>query len=386
MPRDMNRRRFIGRTSTLALATYLAACGSDDDESSGGGSAEQKKKAEAVSHPNDDFKRLVVSNWPLYIDKKELPRFEKAAGGVELKYIEEINDNTEFFGKVRQPLERGDGIGRDIAVLTDWMAARWIRLDYCEPVDKKNVPNAKNLRADLRNPVFDPGRRFTLPWQSGMTAIGYNKKEVGEVKSLEQLFDPKFKGKVNMFSDARDSTSLVMLMDGKKPEEATIDDIMAAIEKIEEQNKNGQIRRFTGNDYVNEITSGNTIMSMAYSGDMIQLKADNPDLDFVIPEEGAVLWSDNMIIPQKPRSAYGAERFMNYVYEPEVAARIAEYVNYVTPVDGVKEILEAKDEKLSQNELIFPSPETLERLSGYPNLSVEEEQQMNEAFQAVVGG
>src|SRR3712207_5528828 len=157
------------------------------------------------------------------------------------KYIEEINDNTEFFGKVRQPLERGDGIGRDIAVLTDWMAARFIRLDYVEPLDKANIPNARNLRADLRDPNFDPGRKFTMPWQSGMTALGYNKKEIGELTSLKQLFDPEVKGKVSMFSDARDSTGLVLLMDGKKPEDATIDDILGAVEKIDEQNRNGQI-------------------------------------------------------------------------------------------------------------------------------------------------
>jgi spermidine/putrescine transport system substrate-binding protein len=383
MSRDLTRRKFVSRTGSLALASYLlAACGSDGEE---GGGAEQQRRAEQVSHPKEPFDRLVISNWPLYIDKEELPRYEKAVGA-EVRYIEDINDNTEFFAKVRQPLERGDGIGRDIAVLTDWMAARWVRLDYVEPIDKKNVPNAVNLRADLREPNFDPGRRFTLPWQSGMTAIGYNKKEVGEVTSLKQLFDPKYKGKVTLFSDARDTTGLVMLMDGKKPSEASIDDIMAAVEKVEEQNKNGQIRRFTGNDYTGDLTKGNVVLAMAYSGDMIQLKADNPELDFVIPEEGAILWSDNMMIPQGARTPYGAETFMNYVYDPEVAARIAEYVNYVTPVEGVKEILEAKDEELSQNELIFPSQETLERLSGYPNISVEEEQQMNEAFQAVVGG
>ena len=383
MPRDMDRRKFIGRSSTLALAAWLAACGSDD----GPGTATPTPAGEkSGNHPDDNFKRLVISNWPLYIDKKEIPRFEKAQGGIEVKYIEDINDNTEFFGKVRQPLERGDGIGRDIAVLTDWMAGRWIRLDYCEPLDKKNIPNFKNLRADLLDVNFDKGRSFTMPWQSGMTAIGYNKKVVGELTSLKQLFDPKWKGKVSLFSDARDTTGLVMLMDGKKPSEATIDDILAAVEKVEEQNRNGQIRRFTGNDYTTDLTKGNVVISMAYSGDVGQLKKDNPDLEFVIPEEGAILWSDNMLIPQKPRTAYGAEQFMNYVYDPEVAARIAEAVGYISPVEGVKEILAAKSPELAEDPLLFPDEETLGRLSTYPNLTVEEEQEMNETFQAVVGG
>src|SRR5687768_14933624 len=193
MPREISRRRFIGRSGSLMLASYLlAACGDDDEESGG---AAQQQRAEQVNHPDDNYDRLVISNWPLYIDKKEISRFEKAEG-VEVRYIEEINDNEELFGKIRQPLERGDGIGREIAVLTDWMAGRWIRLDYVEPIDKKNVPNARNLRADLRDPNYDKGRKFTLPWQSGMTAIGYNRKEVGEITSSKVLFDPKYKGKV----------------------------------------------------------------------------------------------------------------------------------------------------------------------------------------------
>jgi spermidine/putrescine transport system substrate-binding protein len=205
------------------------------------------------------------------------------------------------------------------------------------------------------------------------------------VKSLKQLFDPKHKGKVTMFGDARDSSGLVLLMDGKKPEDATIDDILGAIEKIDEQNRNGQIRRFTGNDYTTDLEKGNVDLAMAYSGDMIQLKADNPELDFVIPEDGAILWSDNMMIPKGAKSPYGAEVFMNYVYEPEVAAKIAAFVNYVTPVKGTRDILAKDDPKLAENPLVFPDSSTLGRLSGYPNLTVEEERQMDEAFQAVVG-
>jgi spermidine/putrescine transport system substrate-binding protein len=161
--------------------------------------------------------------------------------------------------------------------------------------------------------------------------------------------------------------------------------VLQAIEKIDEQNRKGQIRRFTGNDYTGDLTKGNVVMSVAYSGDLIQLKADNPDLDFVIPEEGAVLWSDNMMIPKKAANPYAAEVFMDYVYQPEVAAKIAAYVNYVTPVDGAQEVLEKRDPKLANDPLIFPSRQDRERLSAYPNLTVEEEQQVNEAFAAVEG-
>jgi spermidine/putrescine transport system substrate-binding protein len=383
----LNRRRFVGRTGSLVLASstmsaLLAACGGAEGE--GEGNQDAGRTQPAANHPKQPLDKIVFSNWPLYIDKKVLRDFRREfkAG---LKYTEDINDNTEFFGKVRQQLQAGKPIGRDLVALTDWMAARWIRLKYTEPIDKKNVPNEKNLRANLRNVNFDPGRKQSLTWQSGMTAIGYDKKKVGEVTSLKQLFDPKYKGKVSLFSDARDTTGLVMLMNGIKPADAKIDDVLKAVDYVDEQNKKGQIRRFTGNDYTTDLSKGNVVMAMAYSGDIGQLQEDNPNLDFAIPEEGAILWSDNMMIPKKAANPYGAEVVMNYVYEPEVAAKIAAYVGYVSPVEGVQEILQRTDAETAQNKLMFPDPATLDRLSGYPNLTVEEEQQMNERFEAVAG-
>ena len=382
----LNRRRFVGRAGSAVLAggmlgAFLSACGDDG----GGGGDSGAEREPVANHPKTDVSEVVFSNWPLYIDKAVLKDFREKTGA-RLKYIEDYNDNEEFFGKVRQPLDQGQGIGRDLVAPTDWMAARWIRLDYVEPIDKRNVPNEENLADNLRNPPFDRGRRFSLPWQSFMTAVGYDIKATGgEITSLEQFFDPKYKGKITMLSDARDAASLVLLYQGKRPEEATIDDVLGAIDFIDEQNRKGQIRRFTGNDYTKDLTAGNIVMAQAYSGDVIQLQADNPNLRFAIPEQGAILVSDNMMIPQKARTPYGAELFMNFVYEPEVAAKIAAEVNYVTPVKGVKELLAKTDPKLAEDELIFPSPDTLSRLSGHPNLSVEEEQQMNEAFQSVAG-
>ena len=382
-----NRRRFVGRAGSAALATsalgaFLSACGGAEGQNE---DEEESAEREPAGHPKEEFDEVVVSNWTLYIDKKLLKDF-RAKHGARVKYIEDINDNQEFFGKVRQPLDRGDGIGRDIVVLTDWMAGRWIRLDYVEPIDKKNVPNEVNLRDNLRNVTFDRGRRFSLPWQSGMTAIGYDAKQTGgEIKSIEQFFDPKYKGKVTMLSDAREATSMVMLMQGKRPDEAGIDDVLAAVEYVDEQNRKGHIRRFTGNDYTKDLAAGNIAMAQAYSGDVIQLTADNPNLKLSIPEQGAILWSDNMMIPQKPRTAYGAEVFMNWAYDPQGAAKIAAYVNYVTPVKGTQEILAESNPKLAEDPLIFPSAADLSRLSGYPNLAVEEEHHMNEAFEQVVG-
>jgi spermidine/putrescine transport system substrate-binding protein len=391
MPSDpfellLSRRELVRRAGaagiTVSSASLLAACGGIESGKRKSGSGAGK----AVSHPKEPLDRLSISNWPLYIDKKVNKSFVKQFGVKTFKYSEDVNDNEEFFGKIRQPLSQGQDTGRDIVVLTDWMAARMVRLGYTEATDKKNIPNAKNLQPGLADPQWDPGRKFSLPWQSGMTGIGYNPKLTGrEIKSYKDLFDPKFKGRMSLFTDARDVANFILLKNGTKPEDATIDDVLAAIEEVDKYNRQGLIRRFTGNDYTQDLAKGNLWLCQAYSGDIIQLQADNPDLEFVIPEEGATLWSDNMLMPAKAADPYAAEVYMNYVYDPEVAARIAAYVNYVTPVRGAKEALAAKDPKLAENELIFPSDDTLASLHPFVDLDEDEERRMNEAMQAVVG-
>jgi spermidine/putrescine transport system substrate-binding protein len=271
-------------------------------------------------------------------------------------------------------------------VLTDYMAARWVRNRYAEAIDKKNVPNAANLVANLKTINYDPKRTYTLPWQSGATGIGYNIKKTGrELNSVKDLFDPKFKGRVTFISEPYDSASLVMIGDGIDASKANIDQIQAAIEKISKANDAGQIRRFTGNDYTTDLTKGNVWVSVAYSGDMIQLQSDNPDLRFAYPEEGAVLFTDNMMMPAKVEHPYAAETMMNYVYDPEVAARIAAYVNYIPPVEGVREIFEKQDPELAENPLIFPPDDIRAKLRPYPALSPQDERTMQEAMAQVTG-
>jgi spermidine/putrescine transport system substrate-binding protein len=381
----VSRREFVRRAGATGLtcsgvAAFLSACGGVE-----GTQQSTQGKPVSVRHPKVPIKELEFSNWPLYIDKDILTSFEKRYGA-DVKYVEEINENQEFFGKVRQQLQRNQAIGRDLVVLTDYMAARWVRNGYLTPIDKKNVPNAKNLVPGLRNPKFDPGRQYTLPWQSGMTAIGYNpKKTGGRLTSVNDLFDPRFKGRVTMLADPHDSAGLVLLSLGIKTEDATIDDVLKAIEKIDEENRKGQIRRFTGNDYTTDLAKGNVWAAVAYSGDVIQLQADNPELEFLIPDEGAMLWSDNMMMPQKAAHPYAAETMMNYVYDPEVAAKIAAEVNYVTPVMGAKEALARTDPKLASNELIFPSEPTRAKLHPYVTLEQDEEDRMLAAMQQVTG-
>jgi spermidine/putrescine transport system substrate-binding protein len=384
----LSRRRFVGRAGSTGLAlsglsTVLAACGgvegtAEQDQ------AEPKKKAE-VSHPKTEIGNWTWANWPLYIDKSVIKDFNKKFGG-KCKYVEEINDNFEFFGKVRQQLEQGQPIDRDIITPTDYMAARLVRLNYIEPIDKKNVPNAVNMVDNLKSINYDPDRSFSMPWQSGAIGLGYNIKKTGrELTSVKDLFDPKFKGRVTMLSEAYDSANTVLLGDGVDASKATLEQILGAIEKIDKANRDGQFRRFTGNDYTTDLAKGNVWVSLAYSGDLIQLQSDNPDLRFAYPEEGAMLFTDNMMMPAKVQNPYAAETMMNYVYEPEVAAKIAAYVNYIPPVKGVRELFEKDDPKLAENTLIFPPDDVAARLKPYPALSSSDEREMQEAMAQVTG-
>jgi spermidine/putrescine transport system substrate-binding protein len=382
----LSRRGFVRRMGAAGLAvtgasTLLAACGGVEGTDKGGDAS----KTVNVNHPKVAITELDFSNWPLYIDKKVLKDFEKKYGG-NVKYVEDINDNEEFYGKVQEELRRGRSLDRDLVVLTDWMAARWIRSGYVVAFDKKNIPNAKNLQPTLASPKFDPKRQYTMPWQSGMTAIGYNPDKTGrKLSTVKDLFDPKFKGHVTMLSDWRDSASLVLLSQGKSTRNATVDDVKGAIEDIQKQSEAGQIRKFTGNDYTKGLASGDIWACTAYSGDVVQLQADNPKLEFLIPDEGAIIWTDNMMIPQKPPHVYAAETMINYVYDPAVAAKIAAYVNYVTPVVGAKEELAKSDPDTADNQLIFPTDATLQKLQPYPGLSTEEERELTEMMQQVAG-
>ena len=386
MPHDplenfLTRRRLVGRAGSLSLASVLlAACGGVK------GTAEKAAKTPtSVHHAKVPIGNWTWSNWPLYIDKKVLKTFDKRYGG-HVKYIEDINDNDEFFGKVRQQLESGTPIGRDLVVLTDYMAAKWVRDGYTTPIDKSNVPNMANLVDNLKSINYDPRRQYTLPWQSGATGIGYDiTKTGGEIKSIKSLFDPKYKGRVTMLSEPYDSASLVMLMQGANPSTASIDQILKAIDKIKQANDAGQFRRFTGNDYTTDLAKGNVWLCAAYSGDLVQLQSDNKNLRFAYPEEGSVLWTDNMMMPAKVEHPYAAETMMNFVYEPDIAAKIAAYVNYLSPVKGVKDVILKTDPKVANDPLIFPPDSIRKAMHPYPALSPKDERTMKSAMAQVTG-
>jgi spermidine/putrescine transport system substrate-binding protein len=365
----------------LIASLVLAACGGGD--TIGGGNDQAVATVDASGTPEGE---LAISNWPLYIDKQTIPDFEQATG-VTVKYTEDVNDNAEFFGKVQPQLDQGSSGGRSIFVVTDWMAKKMYDLGYVQNLDKAAIPNVvKNLTPSLQSPAFDPERKFSVPWQSGMTGVIVRKDLAPDVTSIADLFDPQYKGKVEMLTEMRDTVPLVMKSMGVDPQDATEEDWLAAIDKIKGAVDSGQIRRFTGNDYARDLTSGDAVAVIGWSGDAVQLQADNPNIEWRMPDEGCMLWSDNMVIPVGAPNPTAAEAFMNYVYDPVNQAQIEAYVNYVSPVAGTKEIMLKDDPALANNQLVFPDAQFTKTCDSAPVISGEEEQRITQAFEATVNG
>jgi spermidine/putrescine transport system substrate-binding protein len=383
---ELTRRRLLHRAGAgalgLSFASFLAACGG------GGGISGSGKEDTSAIPAGTVAKTLDFSNWPLYIDVKgkrhpTLDEFQKKYG-THVKYVEEINDNVEFFGKVRQQYAQGRSGGRDLHVVTDWMCARMKRLGYVQKLDKSAMPNVvKNIEPAVASPDFDPKREYSVPWQSGQVIIIYRRdKTGGDVTSVNDLFDPKFKGKVTMLTEMRDTVGSVLLADGVEPESASLDQVMQAIEKVEKAAKDGQIRKFTGNEYTHDILSGDSYAILGWSGDAVQLTADNKNVKYTHPDVGYMVFTDSMQIPVGAPHAFTAEKFMDFVYQPEIAAEIEAYVNYVPPVKGVKEIFQKTDPELAASPLIFPD---LSKAHNFKTFSPEDEAKIDAAFQRAIG-
>lgn len=360
MTDQLNRRELLQRAAAggtvLTLPGLLAACGGSSSKSSKSGS--DKKLA----------KTLNFSNWTLYIDVNEktkshpsLEQFTKKTG-VKVKYVEDINDNASYFGKIQGPLSRGQSIDRDIIVMTDnsRYPALLIKKGWVEKLDKSAIPNIKNLQAALRHPNWDPDREYSLPWQSGMTGIAFNDKLTDPVLSIPQLLeDPKLKGKVTLLNEMGDTLALVMLANGDDPARVTNANFDKAIKRIKKAVDSGQIRQFTGNDYSGPLAKGDLKAAMSWSGDIVQLQSSNKHLHWNLPKHGGDIWTDNMLIP-KGGNVFTASTYMNFVYEPKIAAEIEAYVNYICPVVGAKQVLLKKDPEIANNTLIFPTKKMLE--------------------------
>jgi spermidine/putrescine transport system substrate-binding protein len=384
--RIRERSKVVGVLATavavLGLALALAACGGGGGVEGNGSSTE----AEAVKLEAKPSGSMTISNWPLYIDKETVPNFERETG-VSVKYIEDVNSNEEFFAKMAPLLEKGESGGRSLFVVTDWMVNKMHELGYLQNFDKSALPNfEKNLVANLKSPEYDPKREFSAPWQSGMTGIIVNKELAPDVHSVCDLFNPKYRGKVEMLNELRDTVPLVMKCEGVDPNTASEADWMKAIDKIGAAAESGQIRRFTGNDYAADLTNGNATAVIGWSGDAVQLQADNPNIEWRMPTEGCILWSDNMVIPVGSPNPTAAEAWINSTYDPKNEARIEASVNYVSPVEGVKPILLKEEPEIAKNQLIFPSKSFTKNCSIQPSPSGELEQNVNRAFNAVLNG
>jgi spermidine/putrescine transport system substrate-binding protein len=384
----LDRRAFLRALglggAVLAAGPLLGACGTEGTNNAGGGGG---------GGGGGNNKTVNWSNWPLYIDVAEddpnvrptLQAFEEQSG-LTVNYTEDINDNDEFFGKIAPQLEAGQSTGRDLIVMTDWMTARLIRLGYLEELDEGNIPNADNLLESYRDVPFDPGRAYSLPWQSGIAAIGYNPETLGrEIKTLDDLFRDDLRGRITMLTEMRDTMGLLLLSLGKDPADHTMADFRAAIDKLQKLVDDGYIRQFTGNEYAADLAAGNIGAAIAWSGDVVQLQLDDPGMTLVLPEEGAMLFSDNLMIPVGAANKAGAEQLINYYYDPAVAAEVEAYVNYVCPVDGAREAAREIDPELADNPLIFPTPELQAQLHVFKALDEAEEKEYQDLFQAVIG-
>jgi spermidine/putrescine transport system substrate-binding protein len=335
--------------AALFAALAIAACG--DDDSVGGASEEEVSVAESGPVEGE----LTISNWPGYIDPGKngsVAEFEEQTGAT-VKYIEDINSNLQFFGKVQPELQEAKS-SRDIIVVTDWMAKRMYDLGYLQELNPDDIPTVlDNLAPQFQSEgSYDPDHTFSVPWQGGMTGLWVIKGQADDVTSVNDLFDPKYKGRVTVLDELRDTIPLVMRADGVDMANATKEDWLAAIDKVGKAVDSGQIRKVTGNDYTEDLTSGNVVASVGWSGDAYLIGRD--DVEWRRPDEGCNLWFDMMAIPAGAPNTAAALEFMNFAYEPEVQADIAAFVNYVTPVDGVQEILAKDSPALAKDPLIFP--------------------------------
>ena len=371
----VSRRTVLAGAGAVAGAGALASCGF------GGGS--------------DSSNAVRWGNWPLYLDVddsgKKYPTLEAFTKetGIDVKYFEDYNDNDEFFGKVQAQLKLGKDIGYDLVCPTDWMSARWIRLGYTQKFDAANIPNASNILDTLASPSFDPKRESSLTWQGIMGGFGWNTtKNPKGIRTLDDLFSPGNKGKIVVLSEMRDTVGIILRSQGVSLATVTEDQFMNAVDFLAKKIADGWIRGVKGNEYAEDLTSGDATAVIGWSGDMFILKSENEGkFDFAIPESGGTISGDNMMIPSTVTAEAKAstEKLINYYYEPSVAAEVAAYVNYVCPVKGAQAEMEKIDPDLAKSEFIFPSAKTMANLSVFRSLTPTEETIWTEAFQKAAG-
>jgi spermidine/putrescine transport system substrate-binding protein len=387
--REMLRYAGVGAGAT-GLAALLAACGVSGSDKN----TESPSEAASIWETAEKTGTLNFANWELYIDRARVngkfvhpsvEDFEKETG-IKVNYTEPIIENEQFFAKIQPSLSAGKDVGYDLIVITNGQTlSKLIRNDWLIPLEHDYLKNFDAHVADAyRDPSYDPGNAYTVPWQSGITGIGYNPKLTGrKITSFNDLFDPAFKGKVGMFGDALDLPNFAMQGLGINPETSTPDDWQKAADKLIEQRDAGIVRQYYTQNYIRALTAGDVALTMAWSGDIFQAQnSGSPELEFVVPDEGGIIWTDNMCIPAKAQHPVDAIMMMDYVYDPKVAAQIADWVWYITPVPEAEEIIrtDLEDPTVANSPLVFPTEDMYSRLHHYRELDTEEEEQWNGLF------
>jgi spermidine/putrescine transport system substrate-binding protein len=391
-------RAQLSRRSVLlgaaGLAT-LAACGTGSSTPSGSGGAASgpAKPSPAVDRSATD-KVVNWANWTLYLDYDEdtkkyptLEAFQKKTG-IKATYAEDIDDNDTYYGKIQNQLRAGQDIGKDVIVFTDWMAGRCIRAGYAQQLDPAAMPNTKNLIASQREVDYDPGRKFSYPWQGVYGVLAWNKEKVpGGLRTLDDLWKPELKGRVEVLSEMRDTVGLIMLDQGVDiAKQFSADQFNAAIDVLEKQISDGQIRQVKGNSYKEDLISGDALAVIGWSGDIFQINAENGDKwGYALPDAGGTVAFDNVLVPVGSPHKANAEKLIDYYYDPEVAAQVAAYVNYICPVEGAQQAMEKIDPELAKSPWIFPTTADEAKAKTFRTLSPDEETSFTEAFQKVIG-
>jgi spermidine/putrescine transport system substrate-binding protein len=381
-----SRRRFIGGGAAAAAAlvlgpSFLAACGSENKSATGDSSAPA-----GADDGTPASGKLRISNWPLYMADGFIAAFQTATG-LSVDYKEDFNDNEEWFAKNKEPLSRKQDIGADLVVPTQYMAARLIGLGWANQITDSRWTNKKNMRPDLLDAKADPGRKYTAPYMSGMVGLAFNRAATGrDLTNIEYLWDPAFKGRVSLFADVQDALPMVMMSQGNSPEDPSLESVQKAVDVIQEQKDKGQIRRFTGNDYADDLAAGNIIVAQAYSGDVVQLQKDNPDLQFVVPEAGSNTFVDTMMIPYTTQNQKAAEAWIDYVYDRANYAKLIAFTRYVPVLSDMSDALNKIEPGLADNALINPPKATLDKLKAWAPLTDEQTVEFNKVYAALTGG
>lgn len=382
---QLSRRGVLAGATGAATALALAACAPTG-----------ASKPKAATDVSSSDKKLIWANWPAYMDTNDdtgdhptLDAFTKKTG-IAVDYREDVDDNNSYYAKVKDQLALGKDIGADTVCLTDWMVSRWIRFGYTQTLDHANIPNIKNLNPDLLDIDYDKGRKQSLPWQGGFAGICWNKEEFPKgFTSVSEMFkEPKLKGRVGVLSEMRDTIGLIMLEQGVDiTGDFTDTQFQNALAVLKKNIDDGVVRNVKGNSYLDDLTNGDTLAAICWSGDITLINGENGDKwTFALPDAGATIWNDNFLVPIGATHKANAEAVMNWYYDPEIAAQVAAYVNYITPVEGAKEAAVAIDPDLAENNLIFPDAATLKNAHIFHTLTPAQEQSFGSAFQSVLLG